>query len=69
MIKNLRKEEGLTLDEMSERLGFAKGYLSEVENGLKAGSRRLFEAYQREFGSQKVTYEGFYNTDTPMSER
>lgn len=67
MIKELRNQEGLTLDEMSKRVGFAKGYLSEVENGLKTGSRRLFEAYQREFGSQKVTYKSFFNTE--ISER
>ena len=56
---DLRKAEGLTLDEMSERLGFAKGYLSEVERGIKSGSRNLFEAYKREFG-EKVSYESFY---------
>lgn len=57
---DIRKAEGLTLDQMSERLGFAKGYLSEVERGKKPGSRNLFEAYKREFG-EKVTYEGFFN--------
>jgi len=67
MIKELRNTEGMTLDDMSERLGFAKGYLSEVENGKKAGSRKLFEAYLREFGSEKVTYEGFYQSDAPTS--
>ena len=56
---DIRNAEGLTLDEMSERLGFAKGYLSEVERGIKAGSRNLFEAYKREFG-EKVTYESFF---------
>lgn len=56
----VRKMEGLTLDQMSERLGFSKGYLSEVERGIKQGSRNLFEAYRREFG-EKVTYDGFYN--------
>lgn len=55
----IRNAEGMTLDQMSERLGFAKGYLSEVERGIKRGSHRLFEAYQREFG-KKITYESFY---------
>jgi len=57
---DLRNSEGMTLDDMSERLGYAKGYLSEVERGIKSGSRNLFEAYRREFG-EKVTYESFYN--------
>lgn len=57
----IRNAEGLTLDEMSKRLGFAKGYLSEVENGKKSGSRKLFEAYLREFGPEKVTYIGFFS--------
>lgn len=55
----IRRAEGLTLDKMSERLGYSKGYLSEVERGLKDGSRSLFEAYKREFG-EKVTYESFF---------
>jgi len=58
----IRNAEGLTLEEMSKRLGFAKGYLSEVENGKKQGSRKLFEAYLREFGAEKVTYNGFFST-------
>jgi transcriptional regulator with XRE-family HTH domain len=57
---DIRKAENLTLDEMSERLGYAKGYLSEVERGIKSGSRMLYEAYKREFGD-KITYEGFFN--------
>ncbi len=55
----IRKAEGMTLSEMSQRLGFAKGYLSEVERGVKNGSRNLFEAYRREFG-EKITYDSFY---------
>lgn len=62
--KEIRTAEGLTLDQMSERLGYSKGYLSEVENNIKAGSRKLFEAYLREFGSEKVTYNGFFARDT-----
>lgn len=40
-----RKNEGLTLDELAAKIGFAKGYLNEVENGLKPGSLRLAHAY------------------------
>jgi len=40
-----RKKAGMTLEELSQKLGFEKGYLSEVENGKKPGSLRLAKAY------------------------
>ena len=34
-IKNLRKKKGLTLEELGERTDLTKGYISQVERGLK----------------------------------
>lgn len=40
------KKAKITLDRLSELTGFPKGYLSEVENGIKPGSAKLIRAYK-----------------------
>ncbi|WP_256971856.1 helix-turn-helix domain-containing protein [Paraburkholderia caledonica] len=35
-VRALRNERGFTLDALAEKSGFTKGYLSKIENGLKA---------------------------------
>lgn len=53
-----RQKKGLTLDRVSEEIGFPKGYLSEVERGLKRGSIRLAGAYHN-FTNGEVSYADF----------
>lgn len=45
--KSWREQEGWTLEKLSQETGFSIGYLSEVENGIKDGSIRLYRAYHR----------------------
>ncbi|MBV9690211.1 MAG: helix-turn-helix domain-containing protein [Ktedonobacteraceae bacterium] len=46
----LRQQKGISLTEMSKRLGYTKSRLSTVENNLGRPSRELVQAYERELG-------------------
>lgn len=49
-IRELRKEERLTLKELSERMGISVTYLSEVERGEARANEKIFTGVYREFG-------------------
>lgn len=53
-----REKSGKTLEQLSSEIGFAKGYLSEVETGKKPGSLRLAKAYEK-VSNGKVTLADF----------
>lgn len=56
--KQFRISQNLTLEQMAQNLGFAVGYISEVERGLKSGSLKLVREYHRISGG-KVSYDDF----------
>lgn len=41
-VRELREAKGLTVEQLADRVGISKGYLSEIERGVKVvNSRRL----------------------------
>ena len=46
-----RNHQGVTLGELSEKTGIAKGYLSEIERGLKPGSASALARIARALGT------------------
>ena len=46
-----RKNQGITLRELSERTAIAAGYLSEIERGLKPGSTSALSKIARALGT------------------
>ena len=49
LIKKIRTEKGYSLDVLGEKIGFSKGYLHNVEIGLRPVSKKLFEAVLKKF--------------------
>ncbi|MBF0623871.1 MAG: helix-turn-helix transcriptional regulator [Magnetococcales bacterium] len=45
-----REFRGLTLQTLADRVGVSKGYLSEIENGLKDGSVRVMKRVAEALG-------------------
>lgn len=56
--KEWREQNALSLEKLESIIGFAKGYLSEVENGKKPGSLRLAQAYHK-ISKGKVSLDDF----------
>ena len=49
LIKKIRTEKGYSLDVFGEKIGFSKGYLHNVEIGLRPVSKKLFESVLKNF--------------------
>ncbi len=49
-VAQIRKERGLTQDQLAKAVGMSKGYLSEIENGKKTVNGRRLEAFARALG-------------------
>lgn len=45
-----RKQLGLTIDEMADKLGCTRSYLNDIELGKKTGSMGFWENFQEVFG-------------------
>lgn len=58
--KNWRKQQKLTLEQLSRMIGFSTGHICEIESGKKNGSAKLVNAYYRASGGQ-VTANDFFN--------
>lgn len=58
--KNWRKQQNLTLEQLSNMIGFSAGHLCEIESGKKNGSAKLFNAYYLASQGQ-VTANDFFN--------
>lgn len=58
--KSWRKQQKMTLEQLSNMIGFSQGHLSEIENGKKNGSAKLVNAYYRISGGQ-VTANDFFH--------
>ncbi|WP_428491734.1 helix-turn-helix domain-containing protein [Rhodopila sp.] len=41
-----RQEQGMSLEDISTRVGIARGYISECETGVKSASAKLIRAYE-----------------------
>ncbi len=48
---SFRNHQGVTLGELSEKTGIARGYLSEIERGLKPGSASALARIARALGT------------------
>lgn len=66
LLRRLRQEQRLTLDEMAERTNYSKSYLSGVETGKLSVTRRVLEAYERGLGLDpgKLTHRQDLEEDT-----
>jgi len=49
-VKILRKFHGLTQEELAERAGMSRSYLTEIETGSKEGSLKTMKALASVFG-------------------
>src|SRR4051812_15638947 len=49
-LRQLRQAQGVSLTELSARLGYSKPYLSAVENGTAKPARTIVAAYAKAFG-------------------
>ena len=58
-LRKLRKSRGWTQAQVAEKLGFARSYISLVENSKQGLSVDMINAIIRVFG---VKYEDFYKT-------
>ena len=56
-----RKQQNLTLEQLSNMLGFSAGHLCEIESGKKNGSAKLFNAYYLASQGQ-VTANDFFHS-------
>ena len=59
--KTWRKQQKLTLEQLSRMIGFSTGHICEIESGKKNGSTKLFNAYYRASGGL-VTPNDFFHS-------
>src|SRR5258708_12328847 len=52
-LRQQRLKNGISLQEMAERLTYSKGYLSAVENGKERVHKELVERYETALGLEK----------------
>lgn len=58
-LKSLRKEKGLTLEQLEEKLGYSNSYLSQIETGRK--KKPSFEFLMKAASFFNVSYEDLLN--------
>lgn len=73
-VKEVRKSLGLTLEKFGERIGVARGSMSNIENGNRNLTEQMTKSICREFGVDYIwltTGEGemFVDTDDDFIER
>lgn len=49
-IKELRKERGLTVEQLADLVGLSKSYVSEIENGKKQANQARIKKFAEAFG-------------------
>lgn len=49
-IKELRKENGWTVEQLAEKVGLSKSYVSEIENGKKVANQTRIQKFADVFG-------------------
>lgn len=67
-LRQLRRLHNMTLQELAERLGYTKPYLSAVENGTNKPSRAILAAYAKAFNVPLAELAG-EDDDLPESEQ
>lgn len=53
-IKQLRKKKEFTLEDLSQRVGYSKQYLSDLENGRRTGSEEALQTIGKILGDNSL---------------